>query len=168
MAPIPFALCTDADMTSLFSSYGVVSFADNDNDGASDAGVVDRCINWATAEVQVAANGRFTAQQLTQSVTANRWATIIAVFYLCHQRGNPPPASLLDLVNEIRGESGALARFAAGTLYLDGVASPSTAPSYNNHVIDRRFQKPLRTERNTTNGVPPNPARGNYGGGDSW
>lgn len=145
MALIANALCSEADMIRLFSQYGVTAFSDHDADGVDDEGVADDCINQATEEIRGYAWMWYSDTQLATSTLVNRWATTLAVFFLCQRRGNPVPDSLQAEALRIFE---LLQKVAEGNYRIPGLAlRGDLRPSMSNVTIDRRY--PVSTVRVT-------------------
>lgn len=151
MTLIPVVYCTESDIERLFSLDGITSFADHDQDGDSDAGVVDDCINEAAQEIELYCRQRYTQASLQASTLINRWATALATLFLCERRGNPPPESLHAKVTRIYERLQAILE---GTMSLPGLAlNGGQRPAFSNLTIDRRHtrNKVRRTASNSSN-----------------
>lgn len=145
MALVDNALCSETDMQRLFSAAGVLSFADHDADGTADTGVTDDCINQATGEIQFYCN-QYAAADLADSTLVSRWATVLAVRFLCQRRGNGVPDSIESEYQDIKEN---LKEVRAG-FPIPGVPyRTNSLPTMSNVRIDRRF--PDSTVRVTPN-----------------
>lgn len=134
---------TEAAVQRLLSSQAVTDFADHDEDGAADTGVVTDCIEQASEELSMYA-GRFYADaNLATSSLVTRWATTIAAFFLCQRRGNPVPDSLAAEFARLTEEpDGLLLRIANGKLQLPGVAMrDGVTPQFSNLEVDQRHAR---------------------------
>lgn len=128
-------------MQRLFSTAGVTSFADHDNDGSADTGVTDDCINQATAEISDYGAQWYLPANLATNTTINRWATVMACFFLCMRRGNDVPEGLKAEFDRITNQNdGFLIRLQRGKYKLSGVPMRGDLrPSMSNLQVDRRF-----------------------------
>lgn len=141
--PLPYSLTTLEEMQRLFSAQGVVAFADHDENGAADAGVVDDCINYATTFVGGVLLLKFDLQQLASSYVVREIATVVACRTLCHRRGNPAPESLEMRYRELTEKDGLLSLIAGGLMQLMDTSGNillgrSFAPTFSNLKVDRR------------------------------
>lgn len=131
------AYCTLADMERKFSEPGVTAFADHDESGTADTGVVDDSINQATDEINLYCQGWYTPARLATSPLINRWATLFACIFNCENRGNPVPDSFLLERERIMA---LLERILSGTMQLPGIPlRADMGPSFSNLGIDRRY-----------------------------
>ena len=150
MTLIANALCSQKEMERQFSPLGVLSFSDHNDDGSGDAGVVDDCINGATAEVFFATNAFYNPADLVGHPLVKRWAIVLAVFYLCELRGNPPPESLVKEYERVMEK---LALVTEGRPIPDVAFKANLSPSASNITIDRRYgQRTVRVTENSTGG----------------
>ena len=135
--------CTESEVERFLSANAVTDFADNDQDGSKDVGVVDDCINQATEEIDLYARQRYTPALLVTSTLINRWAVVIAARFLCQRRGNPVPDSLESEWLRIADPTdGILVMIAKGKRQLPGIAlRADLRPTFSNLVIDRRYQR---------------------------
>lgn len=139
MTLITNTYCTESDIQRLFSSAGVVAFSDHDNDGVSDTGVVDDCINHASQEIELYCRRRYDAIGLAASSLVNRWTTVLATAYLCERRGNAVPESLAKEAARILEDI--LPKVASGELSLPGIAfAQDLRPMHSNLTVDRRYR----------------------------
>jgi phage gp36-like protein len=149
------AYCEEADVRRLFSVYGVVAFADHDEDGQSDAEVVNDCINQACEEINLYAQQWYTPALLATSTLVNRWCTQLSLYFLCLRRGNQPPQSVADEFARIMAR---LEMIATGALKLPGIAlRDDMRPSMSNLRVDRRY--PTSRIRVTPNNSTDAPTR---------
>lgn len=154
MALITNALCSLADLQRLFSSTGVTSFADHDQNGSDDSGVTDDCINQATEEISLYTQKFYALADLVSSTLINRWATTLGVVFLCQRRGNPVPESLQSEFERIMQK---LEQIAAGTLQVPGIAMRANLlPSFDNLTVDQRYPRStIRvTQANSSENMP--------------
>ncbi|MCI0333551.1 MAG: DUF1320 domain-containing protein [Planctomycetes bacterium] len=135
MTLIANTLCTETEMQRLFSVYGVTAHADHDADGVSDSGVVDDCINQATEEIRFYLWKNYSDAALTTSTLVNRWATTLAVYFLCLRRGNPVPDSLLAEFQRI------MELLASGQPIPNLPLRGDLRPTMSNVEIDRRYYR---------------------------
>jgi len=147
------AYCTTADMSRLFASYGVTAFADHDESGTADTGVTDDCISQASEEIDMYALQLYAAASLATSALINRWATVMAVYFLCMRRGNGIPESIAAEFDRIMAM---LLKVADGTLKLPGVAMDGDLrPSFSNLKVDRRYRDSrIRVRRSVSTDAP--------------
>lgn len=147
--------CTEAELQRYLSTQGVTDFADHDDDGNADTGVVDDCINQATEEIDLYARQRYTQAGLEASTLINRWAVTIAARFLCQRRGNVVPDVIEREWQRIADpDSGLLARVAKGLIQLPGVElRGSIRPTISNLTVDRHYDySTIRvTKTNSTN-----------------
>ena len=144
--------CVEADINRVLSSGGVIAFADHDESGTSDAGVVDDCIVRASEEINLYCRQRYSEAGLLTSSLVTRWATILAACFVCELRGNPVPASLAKEADRLLEEI--LPNILAGKMNLPGIAyANDLRPAVSNLTVDRRwrFSKIRRTGPNSTN-----------------
>src|SRR5690348_6895702 len=120
MALVSPAYTSEAAIVRLFSAQGVDSFADHDQDGERDAGVVNDCINRATAEIDRYLIKWHSAAVLAASTLVQEWACVLATVFLCRRRGNPVPDSLAEDYAEIVANLKELALAGIQGLALNG------------------------------------------------
>lgn len=136
--PVATLYCTQDDMERLFSTVGVQSFSDHEETGQADADVIADCINQATEEINAYAMQRYSATALSGSTLIERWATVLAVYFLCERRGNSAPGSLQGEFERIMAK---LEQIPGGGFRLPGVAYRSDfRPGFSNLTVDRRYQ----------------------------
>lgn len=136
MALIANTLSSLTEMQRLLSTVGVTEFADHDDSGAADTDVVEDCINQATEEMRMYC-WRYADDTLATSTLANRWATVLACYFLTTRRGNPPPDSLAMQYGDVMAK---LELVRIGTLKLPGIATKANySPAFSNLIIDRRW-----------------------------
>lgn len=149
MTLVTNALCSESDLQRMFSSAGVTSFADHDQDGLADTGVTDDCINQATGEIQFYCTQYALADLATSNLVA-RWATVLAVRFLCQRRGNIVPDSVESEYQDIKEK---LKEVRSG-FPIPGVPyRTNSLPTMSNVRVDRRYpQSTIRvTPNNSTN-----------------
>jgi phage gp36-like protein len=151
--PVATVYCTLDDMERKFSSSGVVEFADHDDDGTADTGVVDDAIQQATEEINLYAMQHYSAAGLASSSLINRWCTVLAVAFLCLNRGNPIPVAIQAEYERIMLN---LERVRTGEMRLPGVAyRDDTRPTISNLEVDRRYRhNPIRVNGNSSTDAP--------------
>lgn len=146
--------CTEAQMNRRFSASGVNQYSDHNYDGNNDTDVVNDAIDAATEEINMYCLPRtYTAALLATSAMIERWCVDLAVCYLCENRGNPPPDSIMASCERIREK---LEKVLRGQLDIPGLAfsKPIHLNMYNLEV-DRRYRNAsIRTEQETS--VPNN------------
>ena len=146
--------CVQADIERLLSVNGVTAFADHDQDGIAETGVVADVIEAAQGEIDLFCRGRYSEDGLESSALVTRWATVLSAAYLCELRGNPIPDSIQRAANRILEVL--LPQIQNGVLNLPGLAfGNDLRPAMSNLTIDRRFARSkLRvTKVNSTNQV---------------
>jgi phage gp36-like protein len=151
--PVATLYCTQAEMERLFSTAGVLAFSDHEQTGETDTDVTTDCINQATEEINAYAMQRYSASALSGSTLINRWATVLAVYFLCERRGNAPPASLAGEFERIMLK---LEKIPSGGFRLPDVAYRSDfRPGFSNMTVDRRYQfSKVRVVPTSSDGVP--------------
>ena len=135
--------CVEADINRLLSSAGVTDYADHDEDGTADTGVVDDCIEQASEEISAVANRFYADAQLATSSLVTRWCATMAAYYLCMRRGNPIPESMASEYERVADlDTGLLGRVGRGAYQLPGLAMQSgVVPSFSNLTVDRRYRR---------------------------
>jgi len=138
--------CTVGDITRMLSSAGVSAFSDHNEDGVSDEGVIDDCIDQAAQEIDFALHERYDPDQLVQSPIITRWATTLAAYFLCQRRGNPVPEPIQREAERILfDDDSALSEIRRGNRWLPGLEpNRGQSPSFANMTIDRRFRRPQK------------------------
>ena len=144
--------CTEAELVRRFGE-GVRNWADHDEDGTGDTGVVDDAINQATEEIFLFAGKRYTAVRLAASKLINGWAITLAGFFLSQSRGNSPPESLEAEFVRIMAR---LERVGSGADSLPGVPMRADLrPTMSNLQVDRRFlHSKTRVTRTNSSDAP--------------
>lgn len=140
MALLSTVYCTEAELQRYLSTNAVTDFADHDDDGTADTGVVDDCINQATEEIDLYLRQRYTQAVLATSELVSRWCVVIAARFLCHRRGNVVPDTIEREWNRLADpDSGMLARIAQGKLPIPGLSlRADIRPTWSNLKVDRR------------------------------
>lgn len=153
MPLISTVYCTQAEMVRRFGSAGITAFSDHDGDDVIDTDVVEDAINQAAQEIELYATQRYSRAGLTASTLINRWAVTMACYFLCQNRGNPPPDSLAEEFTRIME---ALAKVATGELQLPGVALRSDMrPTFDNLTVERRYQQAkVRVQKEVSSDAP--------------
>jgi len=113
------AYTTDAEIRRYLTSRGVEAFSDHDDDGVGESDVVTDSIARADQEINSRAGQRYSQANLTASAQINRWATVMAAYYLCETGASPVPDSVSDAYDRIMKD---LAHLTDCWLALDGVA----------------------------------------------
>ena len=154
------AFCTDLQLERYMSSYGVISYSDNNQDGATDTLVVDDCKTYGMQFLVGILAQRYTYALLTTAPMMAELAAIIILRELCLRRGNAPPASLEARYHEITDKDALLDQIAKGRVQLVDTngdlirMNTSNLPSHSNLMIDRRFserqQRVISGSSNTT------------------
>lgn len=139
------SLVTDAELDRYMSAYGVVSWADHDEDGTSDTLVVDDCKTYGTAFIVSKLVQRYTFAIMQTAPILVEICAVIVLRELTLRRGNPPPASLEMRYQEIVAKDGVLDQIANGRMLLtdeNGLPvrmSTANTPAHANLQVDRRF-----------------------------
>lgn len=97
---LAYTYVTRDDLDSLLSVLGTTDRVDDDNTGAVSAaeqGFIDKAIQWATDKINFYLAMRYNPSDLSQSWMVNDWCAIVACYFLATRRGNPSPASIIDL-----------------------------------------------------------------------
>ena len=132
--------CVEADVRRLFSAAGVLAFSDHDQDGLSDDDVIDDCIEQGSDEITLRLNHRYNPEDLQSTRLVTRWATVLAVYFLCYRRGNPVPESIDNEFHRLMDPDGLLDRIAKGKDQLPGVSLRcDLRPTWSNLKVDRRW-----------------------------
>lgn len=133
-----YAYCTQTDLETKFSSYGVTAFSDHDDTGSTNETVVDNCIDEASSEVDMYCSRFYTSAILAESRWINHACVTIALKLLCECRGNPVPDSLMNRYTEIIAK---LERLRDGLDQLpDSALRSDLRPGFSNISIDRRYR----------------------------
>ena len=145
--------CTQSDMERKLGAQAIIEWSDHNADTVADDDVVDDAINQATGEIDLACRQRYSQAGLATSELINRWATVLACYFLATNRGNPPPESLAAEFQRIMEK---LQQVAEGLLQLPGVAMRNDMrPTHSNLRIDRRYiQSKIRVEKATSTDSP--------------
>lgn len=147
-------LCTQADMERILASYGVREYADHDDNGVIDTGVLDDCIDQASGEVLIWLGQRYSVASLAAQSLVVRWTATVACYFLTTRRGNPPPTSLEAEFHRLMDfPEGLLPLIGTGRVDLNGVSlKANLTPSMSNVTLDRRYrQSKIRvTQPNST------------------
>lgn len=143
MTLISTALCTQPQLERYLSANGVLDYADHDEDGTADVGVVDDSINQATEELLMLLEQRYTAADLKTSTLVNRWAVKVSAYFHCQLRGNPPPMAIASEFERILDTTNGLAAMVSnGLRQLPGLAlRDDLRPTMSNLTIDRRWNR---------------------------
>lgn len=134
-----------------FSQIGITEYADLDNNGVADTGVVDDSIDWGESELDLWLGMRYDVVNLATIVQAGtvsggmlvrRWATEFSCMRLCTVRGLDPPGSLVQFYEELTKErTGYLWKLMRGYMQLPGIpVKGDLRPTVSNLTVDRRFR----------------------------
>lgn len=160
--------CTEEDLNRYLSDQGVVAFADHDQDGTSDTGVVDDCIAQGTEEINLYAGQFYASAGLASSTLVTRWCVVLSSTFLCERRGNPVPESLRAEFERILTT---LERVRTGEMRLPGVAmSADMRPTVSNlRPVRGATDGPIRVDQVTSPKVPTDrPQKVDYFGGTRY
>lgn len=141
----PFA--SDAVLARYLSEYGIISWADHDQDGVADPNVLEDCKTYAMGLLVGRLSPRYTYAVLLTVPMMEEVFSILCLRELTLRRGNPPPASLEMRYQEIMAKDGLLDDIVSGRLPLvDDNGNPirlknSNIPQHANLQIDRRFSE---------------------------
>jgi phage gp36-like protein len=142
---------TQSDLERLFSSYGVTSFSDHDQDGVNDTDVVSDCITQASQELEFYCR-RYAPAALSQSSLITRWCTVISCVFLCQRRGNPVPESLQAEMDRIYAM---LKEIDQNGKPIPGIGQSSACvPKFSNLTVERGFCEPVRVVRGNGSHAP--------------
>lgn len=149
MTLIANPFCTAAQLAIRFGSAALIDWADHDNDGVADDGVIDEAINRATSKIAARGRQRYSTTVLKNHAEVQGWAVTIGGYLLSQTRGNPPPETLAREYEEIIA---LLLEVQAGTYWLADVAlSADLRPSMSNVQVDRRYrQRTIRVQRESS------------------
>lgn len=143
--------CTAADLERYFSKVGVDHFADHDDDGIQEPGVVADAIERATDEINlyVLTHGRYAIADLVGNRLLNSWCVVLATCDLCQTRGNGVPESV---AMECQRIFELLEKVMDGKLNLPEVARQGQGvPTFSNLRLDRRYRdEKVRVIRSTS------------------
>lgn len=133
---------TDRDsIESLLSAEGLTLSLDDDRDGeeaTKESARVAMAVGFATAKVDLFCQPSYDPSQLANSWSVWNWATILAAWWLRNRRGNPGPASLKEMKDEVMQE---LEMVRAGQMQVDSIGRRSTmAPAWSNVRVDPRYR----------------------------
>ena len=145
--------CSSDDLDRYLSSEGITAFADHDQDGSSDSGVVADCIDQATNEIDAYVFRRYAAAEVDGNRLLKRWATVMACRFLTLRRGNMPPESLeMEFQRITDPDRGFLSQIAAGKYRLPDVQRKlGNEPTFSNLTVDRRYpQEKIRVKRKSS------------------
>lgn len=153
---IPKLTSSDA-MDRYLSAQGLVGFADHNDDGFDDDGVIDECILYASGFLLSPLVARYPVASMASAIMIPELATVIACRTLCTRRGNPIPESLEMRYQEIVKKDGLLDQIASGKLMLidgNGNQVPGRGgyyPVHSNLQVDRRFtQEQIRVQQGSS------------------
>ena len=149
---VAIPLTTEAEMDDEVGKDAILAWADHDNSGLANDGVLTRVIDRATQEILRTAGNRYSATALSGDAEIRGWATILACYFLAKTRGNHPPDSLVDDVEWIREN---LKSIEDGRSTLNRVAMKADLrPTMTNRTVDRRYS--FRTVRKRPDSTGPN------------
>jgi hypothetical protein len=151
-------LTTTEEISRLLSAAGMIAFADHNQDGNADTGVLEDVISQASSHVHAFLDRQYQADLIGDDVLAREWATIIAAYKLCFRRGCPPPESLAVQYLDVTGPNGPLRQIAdkhkwGGRLSVPRKRGTGLGPTFSNLVVDRRHdhEQVRVTSRNSDN-----------------
>lgn len=154
-------LVTDAELDRYMSAFGVVVFADHDDDGVSDDEVVNDCKTYATGTILGRLSKRYLPSIIASATIMPEIAAIVTLRTLCLRRGNQPPSSLEGAYHDIVDQGGILDEIVSGKLVLvDADGNPlaqklGKAMMHSNIVIDRIYtENQQRVITGSSNRVP--------------
>lgn len=161
----PFA--DDAMITRYMSAYGIVTFADHNQDGTADPSVLDDCKTYAMGILVGRLAHRYNYASLALAAAIPELFIVITLRELCLRRGNSPPASLEFRYQEIvKKDDGELDQIKTGKIILvDANGEPirtrvSSIPMLSNLTVDRRFsERRIRVVTGSSNTYPTNVRR---------
>lgn len=148
---MPTLYAVEDDLARLFSSYGVTSFSDHDQEGVNDTDVVSDCITQASQELEFFCR-RYDSTALAQSSLINRWCTVLSCVFLCQRRGNQVPESLQSEMERIYGMLKAIDENGKP---IPGIGqSAASIPRMSNLTVERGHANPVRVVPGTGGHVP--------------
>jgi hypothetical protein len=97
-----------------------------------------KACQYATGRVKLYCCGRYDDSQLVKSWSVNNWATYLAAKWLCSRRGQTPPKSIVDEVNErVMPE---MEMVQSGKLQIEDIGTrTSDWPFITNTVVDPAY-----------------------------
>jgi hypothetical protein len=132
--------CDESDIQDVLSTIGETGRLDDNDDGTIDPteqGRVQKAIFYATARVNFYCASRYATADLATCWTINNYATVLACVWLSRRRGNPPPAGLLDLEEEVLTD---LKEIRSGDAQLPEIGLRTAAwPAWSNVRIDSLY-----------------------------
>jgi hypothetical protein len=156
---------SDSVLQRFMSVYGITTYADHNDDGDPDSGVLDDCKLYSIGYIAGMLANRYAYASLAQSVIMAEIDAVITLRELCLRRGNAPPASLEIRYHEIVDDRGLLDKIQSGKLMLiDSLGNriaqrSSTAPQHANLQVDRRFAEANVRVTDTTSNMSPTALR---------
>lgn len=136
-------LCTVAQIEKYLSYRGAVAFSDHADAGLEDADVIDDARSRASDELLAMLYPLYAEADLATSALVSHWAVVMAAYYLCHTRGNSPPAAVaMEYEQLTRLPDGLIERVRLQKMVLPGLARRSVnVPAWSNLTIDRRYRR---------------------------
>lgn len=141
------AFATTSHLNRYLSQYGILAWADHDQDGVSDDNVLGDCQTYGFTFLTGRLSHKYSVATMAQAPMLIEIEAIITLRELCLRRGNAPPASLEMRYQEITREGGLLDEIVKGRMYLvDENGNPlrplvSGSPSHSNLMVDRGFSE---------------------------
>ena len=166
---MPETYCTADDLDRFASADGITAFADHDQDGVSDAGVVSASIEIGSGLIDLYLSQWYEPSQLLGDRTINHWCIVASCRELCRHRYNSIPESLEAAYQEIFGApDGRIHKLASGKLRIDASRRGGGVPTFSNLVIDRRHRhEKIRVVTQASSPEPTSRERDTYhGAGD--
>ena len=148
-------LCTAVQIERYLSTLGVMLNSDHDYLGVRDDDVIDDCIGRASAEIIGTLSPLYPQSELELSALVSEWCVVMAAYYLCIRRGNPPPDSLANQYERIWSDGGFIYRARKGAFIIPGIKGSSVnAPAITNYDVDRRYgNRTVRVVRPTSTSI---------------
>lgn len=143
-ANVEVQLSAVAQTGSLTLAVSALPAAVNNQAAALDSGVnlaqaarLTKACSYGTAAVKQRLTNRYDDSQLATAWSVNRWATAEAALWVCRRRGNPPPASVKDEVDEARATMREI-QFGQAEVEDIGTRVPAW-PWISNAIVDVRY-----------------------------
>ena len=121
---------------------GVTKFSDHEDIDEADDDVIQDCIEQASDELTGFLRKRYDETALSADRQVERWATVLACYYLTERRGNPVPDSLALEYEKLMGQDGLVRQAMNGTYYLPCSERRNiNTPAFSNMTVDRRYAR---------------------------
>ncbi len=122
---------SETQVQRFLDSFNLTAYADLDNDGARDSGVVQQAIDTAEGRVDFYTGGPYTFSEDTNGTVAasnfERWARVLAVWELFAKRIPVTSDLAKELARQVKEAIDEMKMFAGGEMLLPG-AIPDNGP----------------------------------------